>query len=63
VNGEELKQFVPELLEARYPGRSREAAPGPTSASLQYPAQWIKAIRDKFGGQAFSAEDWVLMSF
>jgi hypothetical protein len=27
VNGEELKQFVPELLEARYPGRSRPADP------------------------------------
>lgn len=25
IDGGELKQFVPELLEARYPGRSREA--------------------------------------
>jgi hypothetical protein len=27
VNGEELQRFVPELLEARYPGRSREMFP------------------------------------
>lgn len=27
MDGEELKQFVPELLEAQYPGRSREADP------------------------------------
>ena len=27
MDGEELKQFVPELLQARYPGRSREADP------------------------------------
>lgn len=28
MDGEELKAFVPELLEARYPGMSREADPG-----------------------------------
>jgi hypothetical protein len=27
IDGEALKQFVPELLEARYPGRSREVEP------------------------------------
>ena len=161
MNGEDLKQFVPELLEARYPGRSKEAAPesdvgagnlgwllelddcmvlvraSQTSSpfilirggiahgiprtdalavevaagnkdlvvgrlymaygddvamvvfdeaifadylspqyepsmrdvvnrfetSLQYTSQWTKTILDKFGGQPFSAEDWVLMSF
>lgn len=160
MNGEDLKQFVPELLEARYPGRSREASPGvdmgagalgwilelddclalvrasqtsnpfiwikggiahgiPRSdalalevaagnkdlvvgrlymaygddvamvvfdeaifadyisveyepsmrdvvnrfeTSIQYTSQWAKTIRDKFGGQSFSGEDWALMS-
>ncbi len=161
MNGEELKQFVPELLEGRYPGRSKEAAPGSDigagdlgwilelddclvlvraslvsnpfiwirggiahgiprtdalaldiaagnkdlvvgrlymaygddvamvvfdesifagylsleyqpsmtdvvnrfETSVQYTSQWTKTVREKFGGQAFSAEDWVLMSF
>jgi hypothetical protein len=161
MNGEELKKFVPELLEGRYPGRSREAVPGSDigagdlgwildlddclmlvrasqasnpfiwirggiahgipktdalawdiavgnkdlvvgrvyaaygddvamvvfdesifakylsvddqssmedvvnrfETSVQYTAQWTKTVREKFGGQAFSAEDWVLMSF
>jgi hypothetical protein len=27
IDGEELKKFVPELLDARYPGRSQEAPP------------------------------------
>ena len=160
MNGEELRQFVPELLEARYPGRSREIAseveglpslgwvlelddcvalirPTQTShpfiwikggvahalprseslatdvaagnkslvvgrlylaygddiamvvfdeaifgeylsmqyepsiqdtitrfeTSLQYTAEWSKTIREKFGGQAFTGDDWHLMSF
>lgn len=31
--------------------------------SIQYTAQWAKTILDKFGGQAFTADDWHLMSF
>jgi hypothetical protein len=160
VNGEELQQFVPDMLEARYPGRSREMASDveglppfgwvlelddclalirPTQTthpfimvrggiahalprsealatdvaagnkhlmvgrlylaygeevamvvfdeaifgeylslqyepsvqdvvnrfetSLQYTAEWTKTIREKFGGQSFTADDWHLMSF
>lgn len=163
MDGEELKQFVPELLEAQYPGRSREADPHsgdivpgghlgwildlddcvvlvrasqtshpfmsirggiahaiPRSEalathvaaankqlivgrlylayggevamvvfeetivaaylsmqyepsikdvvnrfenSLGYTSEWAKTIREKYGGQPFSADDWYLMSF
>lgn len=31
--------------------------------SLQYTSEWAKEVREKFGGQAFTADDWHLMSF
>jgi hypothetical protein len=31
--------------------------------SLQYTTEWSKKVLEKFGGQAFSGEDWHLMSF
>ena len=31
--------------------------------SIQYTAQWAKAILEKYGGQPFTADDWHLMSF
>ncbi|HET8863565.1 MAG TPA: hypothetical protein VFM94_09985 [Solirubrobacterales bacterium] len=31
--------------------------------SLQYTSEWARTIREKFGGQAFTADDWHLMSF
>ena len=159
IDGEQLKRFVPDLLEARYPGRSREVEPATgdgqfgwilelddcvvlaraaqtshpfilvrggiahaiprTDAlalhvaarnkdlvvgrvylaygddiamvvfdeaifgaylsleyepsvqdvvnrfetSVQYTAEWAKEIREKFGGQPFTVDDWHLMSF
>ena len=156
VDGEQLKEFLPELLEARYPGKSRLADPGADAfgwvleadgalmliraslvsnpfiwikggvahaipkteslalevahankdlvvgrlylaygdeiamvafdeaifgaylshqyepsivdvvnrfeTSVQYTAKWSKKILEKFGGQAFTADDWHLMS-
>lgn len=31
--------------------------------SLGYTSEWAKAIREKYGGQPLSADDWYLMSF
>jgi hypothetical protein len=31
--------------------------------SIQYTTEWAKTIREEFGGQAFTADDWHLLSF
>jgi len=30
--------------------------------SVQYTTEWTRTVREKFGGKAFAAEDWMLMS-
>jgi hypothetical protein len=61
VNGEELKAFVPELLEARYPGRSRGVVPGSESVSADL--GWVLELDDCFvlvrASQASSPFIWI----
>lgn len=46
MNGEELKKFVPELLEARYPGRSKELLPT-SEPELKGAGGWVLQAEEK----------------
>jgi len=61
IDGEELKKFVPELLDARYPGRSQEAPPAVGDGAFGWVVELddcialVRANKDLVVGRAYLA--------
>jgi|GEM_PF-5951672 len=58
MNREEREQFVPELLEARYPGQARKMGEDFSGLPVSMGGPWLEEL----GGQQFAADDWHLLT-